>query len=61
VPEAGDLAFFPGHVGIMLDERRMIHANATHMAVSIEALGEGAYGRRLQAELTGYGRLRERA
>ena len=61
VPEAGDLAFFPGHVGIMLDERRMIHANATHMAVSIETLGEGAYGRRLQAELTGYGRLREQA
>ena len=61
VPEAGDLAFFPGHVGVMLDERRMIHANATHMAVSIEALGEGAYGRRLQAELSGYGRLRERA
>ena len=61
VPQAGDLAFFPGHVGVMLDERRMIHANATHMAVSIEALGEGAYGRRLQAELTGYGRLRERA
>ena len=60
-PEAGDLAFFPGHVGIMLDERRMIHANATHMAVSIETLGEGGYGRRLQAEVTGYGRLREQA
>ena len=57
VPEAGDLAFFPRHVGIMLDERRMIHANATHMAVTIETLGEGAHGRRLQAELTGYGRI----
>uniref|UniRef100_UPI0025BFE5CF C40 family peptidase n=1 Tax=Deinococcus sp. TaxID=47478 RepID=UPI0025BFE5CF len=25
-PRAGDLAFFPGHVGLMLDEKRMVHA-----------------------------------
>ena len=31
----GDLALFPGHIGIMLDETLMIHANATHMAVTI--------------------------
>ena len=35
----GDLVFFPGHVGIMLDEARLLHANATvHMAVGIELL-----------------------
>lgn len=56
-PQAGDLAFFPGHVGLMLDERRLLHANATHMAVSIEVLGEGSYGRKLLNSLTGYGRV----
>lgn len=59
-PEAGDLAFFSGHVGIMLDERRMLHANATHLQVSVETLGEGEYGRKLLAELLGYGRIPER-
>lgn len=58
-PRLGDLAFFPGHVGIMLDERRMIHANATHMAVSIDTLGEGGYGRQLAQTLTGFGRITE--
>ncbi len=58
-PEPGDLAFFPGHVGIMLDGRRMLHANATHMAVSIEVLGEGRYGQRLAADLQGFGRWPE--
>ncbi|MFC6659622.1 NlpC/P60 family protein [Deinococcus multiflagellatus] len=55
-PVRGDLAFFPGHVGLMLDERRMVHANATHMRVSIETLGEGEYGTRLQESLEGFGR-----
>ncbi|THF88320.1 NlpC/P60 family protein [Deinococcus sp. KSM4-11] len=55
-PARGDLAFFPGHVGLMLDARRMIHTNATHMRVTIETLGEGDYGRRLAGSLTGYGR-----
>ncbi|RMD89595.1 MAG: peptidase P60 [Alphaproteobacteria bacterium] len=36
----GDLAFFPGHVGIMCDATRLVHANATHMAVSIDPLSE---------------------
>lgn len=36
----GDIAFFPGHVGIMLDDRTLLHANATHMAVSINPLAE---------------------
>ncbi|ADV67505.1 C40 family peptidase [Deinococcus maricopensis] len=57
VPSAGDLAFFPGHVGIMLDERRMLHANATHMRVTVDTLGESEYGARLAADLLGFGRL----
>lgn len=57
-PIRGDLAFFPGHVGLMLDERRMIHANATGMRVTIETLGEGAYGERLEKSLLGFGRVR---
>lgn len=37
-PQRGDLAFFPGHVGFMVDESRLIHANATHMAVTVDTL-----------------------
>lgn len=36
----GDLVFWTGHVGIMLDATRLIHANAWHMAVEIEPLAE---------------------
>lgn len=39
-PERGDLIFWKGHVGIMLDEERLLHANAHHMMVVIEPLGE---------------------
>ncbi|WP_407539092.1 NlpC/P60 family protein [Deinococcus radiomollis] len=56
-PEAGDLAFFEGHVGIMLSGGRMLHANATHLRVTVETLGEGEYGRRLEAGLLGFGRI----
>jgi cell wall-associated NlpC family hydrolase len=35
-----DLVFWPGHVGIMLDETRLLHANAHAMCVSIEPLAE---------------------
>lgn len=38
VPAYGDLAFFPGHVGIMLDDMHLLHANAHHMRVSIDPL-----------------------
>lgn len=55
-PRRGDLAFFPGHVGVMLDGRRMVHANATHMRVTVETLGEGEYGRGLERSCTGFGR-----
>jgi cell wall-associated NlpC family hydrolase len=34
----GDLVFWRGHVGMMLDRERLIHANAFHMAVAVESL-----------------------
>jgi len=37
-PERGDLMFWKGHVGIMLDAARLLHCNAHHMAVAIEPL-----------------------
>lgn len=47
----GDLVFWRGHVGIMLDEARLLHANGHHMAVAIEPFAEaeariraGSYG-----------------
>lgn len=36
----GDLLFFPGHVGLMVDAETMVHANAHAMAVTIEPLAE---------------------
>ncbi len=38
----GDLVFWRGHVGIMLDAARLIHANAYHMAVAIEPFADAA-------------------
>lgn len=38
--QTGDIAFFPGHVGIMLDGDTLLHANATHMAVTIDPLDD---------------------
>ena len=34
----GDLVFWQGHVGIMQDHHRLLHANAYHMAVVSESL-----------------------
>lgn len=36
----GDIVFFPGHVGIMVNSHDLLHANATHMAVTIDRLQE---------------------
>jgi cell wall-associated NlpC family hydrolase len=36
----GDLVFWKGHVAIARDATSLIHANAFHMAVAIEPLGE---------------------
>ena len=40
--ERGDLVFWHGHTGIMLDSVLMVHANAHHMAVTVEPLPEAA-------------------
>jgi cell wall-associated NlpC family hydrolase len=37
-PRPRDLVFWPGHVGIMVDGETMVHANAHHMAVTLEPL-----------------------
>ena len=42
--QRGDLVFWSGHVGIMLDGMMMLHANAHHMAISAEPL-DGAQQR----------------
>jgi cell wall-associated NlpC family hydrolase len=34
----GDLIFWRGHVGVMLDAERLLHANAHHMAAAVEPL-----------------------
>ncbi|WP_146346245.1 C40 family peptidase [Phaeobacter marinintestinus] len=36
--QRGDLVFWKGHVGMMLDRHRLIHANAHHMRVAVEPL-----------------------
>jgi len=36
----GDLVFWNGHVGILLDATRLLHANAFHMQVEIEPLDD---------------------
>jgi cell wall-associated NlpC family hydrolase len=36
----GDLVFWRGHVGMLLDAETLIHANAHHMAVAIEPVSE---------------------
>lgn len=36
----GDLVFFPGHVGLMADATHLVHANASHMAVTSEPLAD---------------------
>lgn len=38
----GDIVFWKGHVGIMIDSVLMVHANAHHMLVAIEPLPEAA-------------------
>ncbi|HEV7439845.1 MAG TPA: C40 family peptidase [Methylobacterium sp.] len=38
--QRGDLVFWRGHVGILLDAARLLHANGHHMAVAIEPLAE---------------------
>ncbi len=39
-PQAGDLAFFTDHVGWMVDDSTLLHANGTRMAVTVNPLEE---------------------
>lgn len=39
-PRKGDLVFWKGHVGAMLTDNDLIHANAHHMAVAIEPFAQ---------------------
>jgi len=39
-PRWGDLAFWPGHVAIVIHDGLVVHANAHHMAVTIEPLAD---------------------
>jgi cell wall-associated NlpC family hydrolase len=38
--QAGDIVFFKGHVGLMADDRNLLHANAFHMKTVIEPLAD---------------------
>jgi cell wall-associated NlpC family hydrolase len=40
MPQRGDAMFWPGHVAIVRDRKTLIHANAHHMAVTIEPIQE---------------------
>lgn len=40
MPQRGDAIFWPGHVAIVRDRKTLIHANAHHMAVTIEPIQE---------------------
>lgn len=53
----GDLIFWKGHVGIMLDAARMIHATAFTMQVRIEALSQAA----ARIEAKEFGAIQRRA
>ena len=55
----GDLVFWRGHVGMMLDETRLIHANAWHMAAEIEPLAQAVerIARRGGGEPTAFRRI----
>ncbi|MEO1564420.1 MAG: NlpC/P60 family protein [Pseudomonadota bacterium] len=39
-PAAGDLAFWKGHVALLAEDDTLIHANAHHMCVALEALDD---------------------
>ncbi len=40
--QRGDIVFWKGHVGFMANDRMLLHANATHMAVAYEPLKDVA-------------------
>jgi hypothetical protein len=54
----GDLVFWKGHVGMLLDPATLIHANAYHMAVTIEPLEQAIerIGQKEFGDVTAYAR-----
>ncbi len=38
IVQRGDIVFFPGHVGLMIDHEHLVHATAFVMAVTVEPL-----------------------
>lgn len=38
--QRGDLVFWKAHIGIMINESELLHANAFHMAVAVEKLSQ---------------------
>jgi len=57
-PRRGDIWFWKGHVGLVVDDDTLIHANAHHMAVAYEPLT--AAGLRIEAQGGGPVRMRKR-
>ena len=57
--QRGDLVFWRGHVGIMIDPVTLLHANAHHMAAAIEPLADaiGRIAAGPTGEPVGYRRL----
>lgn len=57
--QRGDLVYFPGHVGIMVDGENIIHANSRWMQVSVEPLAEvaGRFGEEQGGPITDRRRL----
>ena len=54
----GDLVFWKGHVAIVRDETKLLHANAFHMAVAIDPIAEAiARIRATGSEVTGVRRI----
>ena len=57
-PRRGDLYFWKGHVGMMVDEETMIHANAHHMATAYEPIAKAVL--RIEAQGDGPVLVRKR-
>lgn len=55
-PKKGDLVYFEGHVGIMMNEKTLLHANAFHMRVTTDPLDEVA--KRTETGITSIRRLK---
>ena len=53
----GDLVCWPGHIGIMADETRLIHASGIQMAVVVEPLADAVAARKAVGSPTDFRRV----